>query len=259
MQAIEIKKLNFSYENIKVFDNLNLNILERKFVTILGKNGSGKSSLVNILSGLLNYNGDILIFGKPLKNEVIRENIVTIFDDFWEYESDDILMDFLINNLGKQKVKDEALNIVSELDLMDYLNIPFDFLPSDKKKLVILKLALLKKPKILILDNLFDKMDEVLRLKLFDELKKLVKEGLTVVNFSNDVKDALYADTVIIIGNGNILLKGSKKQVFEQEEFFEKYDLELPFMVSLSNKLKFYDLINKVYFEEKKLVNDLWK
>lgn len=259
MQAIEIKKLNFSYENIKVFDNLNLNILERKFVTILGKNGSGKSSLVNILSGLLNYNGDILIFGKPLKKEVIRENIVTIFDDFWEYESDDILMDVLINNLGKQKVKDEALNIVSELDLMDYLNIPFDFLPSDKKKLVILKLALLKKPKILILDNLFDKMDEVLRLKVFDELKKLVKEGLTVINFSNDVKDALYADTVIIIGNGNILLKGSKKQVFEQEEFFEKYDLELPFMVSLSNKLKFYDLINKVYFEEKKLVNDLWK
>ena len=47
--------------------------------------------------------------------------------------------------------------------------------------------------------------------------------------------------------------------VLENEEVFEENEFELPFVVSLSNKLKFYDLIDKVYFDEKKLVNDLWK
>ena len=71
--------------------------------------------------------------------------------------------------------------------------------------------------------------------------------------------ESFYADNIVIIGEGKVLLKGSKKKVFEKEEVFEKYELERPFVVSLSDKLKFYDLIDKIYFDEKKLVNDLWK
>ena len=66
-------------------------------------------------------------------------------------------------------------------------------------------------------------------------------------------------DEVVIIGGGKVLLKGSKKRVLEDENFFETYDMELPFTVNLSNKLKFYELIDRVYFDDKKLVDDLWK
>ena len=82
---------------------------------------------------------------------------------------------------------------------------------------------------------------------------------MTIINFTNDVEEGLVGNQVVIIGNGKVLLKGSKKNVFENENFFEENDMNLPFVVSLSDKLKFYDLIDKIYLNEKKLVDDLWK
>ena len=76
---------------------------------------------------------------------------------------------------------------------------------------------------------------------------------------TNDVEDTLLADNIVIISEGKVLLEGSKRKVLERVEFFEKNNMSLPFVVSLSNKLKFYELINKIYFDEKKLVDDLWK
>ena len=121
--------------------------------------------------------------------------------------------------------------------------------------MIILGKALIQKPKVLIIDNLFEDMDKDLKGIILKKLKKYMK-GMTIVNFSNDVEEALFSDMVVIIGDGKILLKGSKRKVFENETFFENYDLELPFVVNLSNKLKFYDLVDKVYFDEAKLVDD---
>ena len=91
MQAIDIKNLNFSYGNIKVFNNLNLSITEGDFTTILGKNGSGKTTLANILSGNLKYKGDILFFNKSFKS-----NDIGFVDDLSEYDSGDLVMNVLI-------------------------------------------------------------------------------------------------------------------------------------------------------------------
>ena len=133
-------------------------------------------------------------------------------------------------------------------------------MPLEKKKLVILGMKLVQSPKILILDNLFDGMSRGVKSKILRNLKKEVKKNkLTVINLSNDVEEALYADMVVIIGEGKVLLKGSKRKVFENESFFENYELELPFVVNLSNKLKFYELVDKIYFDDKKLVDDLWE
>ena len=259
MQAIEIKNMNFEYRNTMVFDNFNLNIPEGRFISILGNNGSGKTTLVNILSGTFKFNGNILVFGTPMKKDIVRKYIVTIYDDVCEYDSFDTVMDLFLKVLKKNN-KDKILEIALDLGFADMLDTIFNYLPLEKKKLVILGMKLVQSPKILILDNLFDGMSRGVKSKILRNLKKEVKKNkLTVINLSNDVEEALYADMVVIIGEGKVLLKGSKRKVFENESFFENYELELPFVVNLSNKLKFYELVDKIYFDDKKLVDDLWE
>lgn len=263
MQAIDIKNLNFSYGKIKVFENLNLIISEGSFTTILGKNGSGKTTLVDILSGKLKYSGSILVFNNSLNSDIIKKNIITIFDDLDEEDTSDMIIDMLVELLKKKKVKnikEKIIEIASEFDFSDFLNTEFVLLPFEKKKLVALAMALVNNPKILILDNFFEGINKNLKDRILKKLKKEIRKNkMTIVNVSNDSEEALYADVIVIIGDGKILLKGSKRKVFEKETFFETYDLELPFIVSLSDKLKFYELIDKVYFDEKKLVDDLWE
>lgn len=245
MQAIDIKDMSFSYSNNLVFENFNLTLFDGNFVSILGKNGSGKTTLVNILSGRLKCDGEILFFGKKRAN-----NIEFIYDDMDEYDSYDKVINLF------EPFNDKIENMALEFDFLDVLDCNFNYLPVLKKKLVILGLALLKDPKILVIDNFFEGVGESVKRKI---IKKLKKKKILVVSFSNDTQEAIYADIVVIIGNEKVLLKGTKKTVFEKESFFESYDIEEPFIVNLSNKLKFYELVDKVYFSEKKLVDDLWQ
>ena len=69
MNIIEIKNLNFNYNDKQIFKDFNLNIKKSSFTTIIGLNGSGKSTLIRILLGLLDYNGEIKIDGLILNNK----------------------------------------------------------------------------------------------------------------------------------------------------------------------------------------------
>lgn len=249
MQVVQIKNLNFNYGENVIFNNFNLNISEGKFVTILGKNSSGKTTLAKILGGF--YKKNILIYG-----ENDYQNIKVIFDDL---DFDGIVMNILINSLkglDKKEISDRVIEVSKLFGFDKLLNKDYDTLCLKDKKIVNLGIGILSKPKVLVLDNILEGLDKKNKNIILKKLKKL---KITVINLSNDVNDALISDEVVIIGGGKVLLKGSKKRVLEDENFFETYDMELPFTVNLSNKLKFYELIDRVYFDDKKLVDDLWK
>lgn len=250
MQAFRIKNLNFSYGNLKVFDNLNLSVSEGKFVTIYGKNGSGKTTLAKIIGGI--YKSNSICFG----DHIDKKDVYILSD---ELDYDGYVMNILINELkglDKKKISDKVLKLSKDLGFDKILNRKFNDINLKEKRLVGLGIALLNKPKILVLDNFFEAMDK--KTKIF-VLRKLKKKPFTIINLTNDSNDMMISDEIFIIGNGKVLLKGGKKRVLENEDFFEENDMSLPFVINLSNKLRFYDLIDKVYFDEKKMVDDLWK
>ena len=239
-----------------VFDDLNLNITAGSFVTILGKNGSGKTVLANILTGNLRYKGEILIFNKPFYND----DICLVNEDF---EDDDTVMNILLkrtNGLNREEISKKIFNLSVEFCFSKYLNQSFNNLSITEKKLVILASNLLNPRKILIMDNFFEGLSKGLKKDVLNKLRRFSKKNnITVINFTNDAEDYLLSNYIIIIGMGKVLLSGSKRKVLENESFFEENNLGLPFVVSLSDKLKFYDLIDDIYLNEKKLVDDLWK
>ena len=85
------------------------------------------------------------------------------------------------------------------------------------------------------------------------------REKCTIIYFTHDSEDLLVGTDVIILNNGKIVLQDTKENAFKDLKVFSNYKIKLPFIIELSNKLKYYKVIDSIYYDEDKLVNDLWK
>ncbi len=265
---LNINDLTFKYKDNTIFDKFNLTIKRGTWTTIIGPNGSGKSTLVKIIMGLLKAEGYITIDNTLKTNnniKQIRKIIGVIFENPDSTFVAETVMDemaFALENL--EKGKDEIRNKINEVS--GYLNItelleknPFQ-LSGGQKQLVAIASILVLEPKILILDEAINRIDYLERNNILEVLYKLNKEkGITIINITHDIEEALYGDDVVLIDNGKIILNGSKELVFNEEKVFNTIGIDIPFMASLSLKLMYYNLIDEMIFDMDEMVNKLWK
>ena len=121
-------------------------------------------------------------------------------------------------------------------------------------------ISLLHEPKILVLDNAFSMMNK----KTKEKMKKALtdyksKYNLTIILMSTNLEDALDTDYLYILNKGNIVVEGLPNVVVKEDTLLNRLGISLPFMVDLSLKLEFYELIDHVEMDINRLVNDLWK
>ncbi len=246
MSFLEIKNLSFKYDNKKIFDKLSLSIDENTFVSISGKNGCGKTTLVKLLSGSLNSNGSINIDGKFLNfdNKEWLNKTVTVFSKDNLYLSKTVFEELLINyekddNYSINKIK----KYLKELDLYNYMNEPILNLNFyDKQKVTLIK-ALLNESKLLILDNIFCYFDKYSKLEFMSLLKKYqIKNKFIIISMINDLEDSLYSDRLVLIGDNNIMIDNVPDYVLLDESILKKVNLKVPTNYELNNKLKLYGL-----------------
>lgn len=265
---IVINDLCFKYDNSIVFNNFSLSIEKGKFTTILGNNGSGKSTLVKILCGLLDFDGSVTINGIDLckKNlKSIRRNIGFVFENpdnclISETVLEDLAFPLENLNLSRDYIYSKIVEISNYLGISDLLNKCSRDLSGGEKQLVSLACALVTGPKILILDEALSMLDLNNKKKILLILKKIKKDfGVTIINVTHDIEESVYGDDILLIDNGNIILHDSKKNVYKCEKVLGKYGFDLPFMVDLSNRLSYYDLIDNYVFDMNKMVDILWK
>ncbi len=263
-----IKDLNFKYHNKPIFNNFNLTIKKGTWVTVIGPNGGGKSTLIKIIVGLLPAEGYIAV-DNILKNKdnikEIRKKIGVIFENPENTFVAETVMDeiaFALENLemNKEEIKQKIMEVSEYLNITDILEKnPFQ-LSGGQKQLVALASVLVLEPKILILDEAINRVDYLDRENILKVLQKLNKEkGITIINITHDIEEALYGDDVILIDNGKIILNGSKELVFKEEKIFNKIGLDLPFMAELSLNLMYYDLVDRMIFDMDEMVDTLWK
>jgi len=265
---IRIKNMSFSYKNKTIFQNFDLDIEKGQFIHIVGPNGSGKSTLIKILLGLLKAEGYINVYRMNMCDDNlmdIRRNIGVVFENpdntfVAETVADDIA--FSLENLQyTSKTISEKINKISKyLNIESLLEKNPHYLSRGEKQLVALASALVTDPKLLIIDEALNMLDGIDKENILKLLKKLVKEKkITVINVTHDMEDTIYGDKIIVLDNGQILLNDDKKQVYKEEKLLKKIGLELPFMVDLSNKLRYYGLVDDDILSMNEMVNHLWK
>jgi energy-coupling factor transport system ATP-binding protein len=268
LNIIEINNLTFRYNNKFIYDNFNLNIEKGTWVTIAGPNGAGKTTLVKILSGLVKCYSDVKIFGNQVSRKninEIRKEVGFVFDNpdnFFACETVEDELAFSLENLAvapttiKRKIKE----VSSLLDLNDILKEnPYDLSGGEKQK-VALACALMLEPRILILDEALMMIDVTQRDKLLKILKDYNKrKRLTIVSFTHNLDEAIYSDRLVILNYGKIVVDGAFPDVFNEERVMRKIGLEVPFAVELSQKLRVYGLLDKIYLDVERLVDEVWK
>lgn len=267
MNIISINNLNFKYRNKVIFENFDLDIKENTITTIIGKNGSGKSTLVKMLVGLLpsgnkiKYKDDVL----NIKNlRKIMKKVGVVFENpDNQFVGQTVMEDlvFTLENMGyaKKKIKTKLDETIEKFSLSEIINESPNNLNDNQKQIVSLAAALIHDPEILILDESLTYVDPYEKEKILKLLLELKEKGLTIIYVTHDIEDTLISDEIVVIDDKKVLLKGNKDDIYKEEKILNKLGYKLPFMVELSNRLKFYDLITETIYDMKEMVDTLWK
>lgn len=268
MNIIEINNLNFKYDNNEIFQNFNLCIEENTWTTIMGANNSGKTTLIKILLGFLSFSGSIIIndINSNKKNiKKIRNILCAVFSDFdkqftHETLEENIKFSLKNMNLSEIEIKSRITEISNYFDISDLLKKNISDLSVGQRQIVSIIYSLSLHPKILILDESLDMICKINKENLLNAIKKFKTEyQTTVINITQNIEESLYGDNILLIENGNIILYDINENVYKKEKVLKSLGYDLPFMVNLSNKLKYYGLINKTYYKKEDLIGDLWK
>lgn len=268
MDIIEINNLTFRYKNKFIYDKFNLSIKKGTWVTIAGPNGAGKTTLVKILSGLVKNYSDIKIMKKKVNKKNIydiRQEVGIVFDNpdnFFACETVEDELAFSLENLAvaPATIKKKIREISELLGINNLLKVnPYELSGGEKQK-VALGCALMLEPRILILDEALMMVDINQRKELLKIIKDYnTQKRVTVVSFTHDLDEALYSDRLVVLNEGKIIVDGTFPRVFDEERVMRKIGLEVPFAVELSQKLRVYNLVDKIDLDLERLVDEVWK
>ena len=255
--SIKLEHINYVYGEGTAYEkhalkDINLEIPDGQFVGIIGHTGSGKSTLIQHLNGLIKatsgeiyYNGEnIYADGYSMKELRSHVGLVFQYPEYQLFEAD-VLSDvcFGPKNLGlpEEEVKARSLEALHQVGLKEkhYDKSPFDLSGGQKRRVAIAGILAMH-PEVLILDEPTAGLDPKGRDDILDQIQKLHKErGITVILVSHSMEDvAKYVDRIIVMDHGCMKFDGEPKKVFEHYKELESIGLSAPQVTYVMQKLK---------------------
>jgi iron complex transport system ATP-binding protein len=234
---IEISKLSFGYKGYmsnKILTEINMTAYPGEITAIIGANGIGKSTILKNICGLLNGSGSIKICGKNI-NDYNRKDLAS----YISYLSQDTVSNALLSVfevvlLGRvarltNNVQDDELvmvrDVLHRLDLEKYASRYIGELSGGQRQLVFIAQALLKNPKVLIMDEPTSNLDLYYQFQIMNLLKELtVTEGFTtLVSLHQLDLVSRFADKVVVINEGRVYDHGRPEEILTAKTFRDVY------------------------------------
>lgn len=202
MKAVSINNLNFSYSQIPVLKNCNLNVDVGEFTVILGGNGSGKSTLIKLMLGeLKNNSGEIKILGKNIEDYVSFKDIgyvpqINIVNKIafpitcLELVSLNLYEEFGFIKIPKKNHYQKAKDILKKMGMEKYINTPVNELSGGLAQRAMISKAMINDPKILILDEPTAGVDKYSKDHFFETIDFLSKKfNVTIIMVTHELKE----------------------------------------------------------------------
>ena len=269
---IDVKNLSFRYkESQEYYDvkDITFHVKRGEWLSIVGHNGSGKSTTVRLIDGLLEAeSGEIVIDGQRLTEENvwnIRRQIGMVFQNpdnqfVGATVEDDVAFGLENQGLSRQEMQkrvEEALDLVGMLDFKK--REPARLSGGQKQRVAIAGVVALR-PAILILDEATSMLDPEGRRELIETVKGIRKDyDMTVISITHDLEEVAMSDRVLVLKKGEIESTSSPRELFSRNDL-DQIGLDDPFSNQLKHSLSQngYDLPEN-YLTESELEDKLWE
>ncbi|QNM90184.1 ATP-binding cassette domain-containing protein [Aliarcobacter cryaerophilus] len=228
MISLNIKKELHGSNGVMNLD-INLSLQNGEFVALSGDSGSGKTTLLRVLAGLEEAFGEIIVddeiwLNEKIKKPIQKRDIGFVFQDYALFPN----LSVIDNLLYVKKDKDLAKQLLSLTDLYELKNRYPNSLSGGQKQRVSLCRALMKRPKILLMDEPLSALDPHMRLKLQDEILTLHKEFKTTTIMVSHDPSEMYklASRVLVLKDGKIIDDGLPKDILLKTQGSQKFSFE---------------------------------
>lgn len=220
---IEIHSITKSYHNQHVLSDINLNIFDGEFITLLGPSGCGKTTLLRILGGFEPIdNGEIFLNGANLSNVPPHKRAInTVFQSYALFPHmnvfDNVAFGLRMKGLDKTTISQEVERILATVKLTSFASKMPKELSGGQQQRVAIARAIVNKPLLLLLDEPLSALDYKLRKAMQIELKELQRSlGITFIFVTHDQEEALsMSDRIVVMNHGKIEQIGTPKEIYE--------------------------------------------
>lgn len=250
-EAIGTKKLSFFYtkEEGMVLDFLSISIPKNSYCCIVGRNGTGKSTLLKIIAGLvIPTSGLLFINGTQVTDdnvdELIGKQVGIVFQNpdsqfVGATVEEDIAFGLENNRVSYKEMLEEVKTIAEKLNLTDLLKREPTKLSGGQMQRVALASILVRNPSILLLDESTSMLDPLSKVEMISMLKDLKKKfpNLTILSVTHETAEIEKADYVIALDHEKLGFTGSPNELFSNPKLVEELGLTLPFDYQLRNDL----------------------
>ena len=232
---LKLEKLSLKFGKKVILDNLNFELNQGQILGLLGPNGVGKSTIFNLIMGLIKPDFGSIIINSEKVNKFpiyIRAKKFKIgfvpqnggyFHNLTVYENLKAISEIIFNNKNYQEEKINSL--LSKFELDNVRNIKAYLLSGGQKKKLVISIALISDPKILLLDEPFAALD-VLTIKMLQQIIVNLQNnsGISIILCDHQARDLLNCvDTALIINNGKVIAQGTPSNLIQNIEAKNAY------------------------------------
>lgn len=268
MSAVKVSHLSFSYDGQNdVIKDVSFEIPKGSYTTIVGHNGSGKSTIAKLLIGLLKAkSGEIKILGNTLNEENVyslRNHVGIVFQNpdnqfIGSTVADDIAFGLENHCVPQEQMQAIIEDVAARLNMSDFLDSEPTKLSGGQKQRVAIAGILAIAPDIIIFDESTSMLDPQGKASINEQIQKLHDErNITILSITHDMEEVAQSEYVIVLKDGKVEMQGTPKQIFEHKGKLKEMKLELPFALSFSEKLKNEGIFKDSYCTLDEVVNEL--
>ncbi|MGT2667442.1 energy-coupling factor ABC transporter ATP-binding protein [Streptococcus rifensis] len=271
MAIIDVKNLYFKYESDDdyILKDVSFHVKQGEWLSIIGHNGSGKSTTVRLIDGLLEAeSGEIYVTGDLLTPDNIwekRHQIGMVFQNpdnqfVGATVEDDVAFGLENQGVPLEEMKERVSQALDLVGMSDFKQREPARLSGGQKQRVAIAGVVALRPKIMILDEATSMLDPEGRLALIDTVKRIKDQyGITVISITHDLDEVALSDRVLIMKEGQVESTSRPRELFGRKDL-QGLGLDLPFTQHLKIALKAsgFDLPDD-YLTEKELQEKLWE
>lgn len=247
--AIEVSNLSFSYtEEGNTIQDVSFSIPKGSYTTIIGHNGSGKSTMAKLIIGLLKaQSGTIRILGTELTPETVydlRSHVGIVFQNPDNQFIGSTVADDIAFGLENHCVPQDDMQALIEksaarVGMSDFLQAEPTHLSGGQKQRVAIAGILAMTPDIIIFDESTSMLDPQGKASINAQIKRLHDEkNITILSITHDMEEVAQSQHVIVLNHGVVEMEGTPKEVFAQEAMLKKMQLDIPFALKFSKAMQ---------------------